>query len=59
MNVYSRVDIYIHVSLTSALVTAQFSTLLPGCYNHEKIAPSLPIGYQWMGTRAGLDDGRR
>jgi hypothetical protein len=53
---YGRVDVYMHVFLTSALVGGGWSVSRPGRFTHEEIVPDT----QWKGgrldPRTGMDD---
>jgi hypothetical protein len=56
MKVCGGVDVWIHISLTSALVGGEWSTSCPGHFTPGERAPStLWIG-GWVDLRAGLDD---
>jgi hypothetical protein len=51
MKTYGRVDVYIHVFLTSALVGGEWSASRPG-----RFTPGTHWLGGWMGPRADLDD---
>jgi hypothetical protein len=56
MKVYGRVDVQIHILLTSALVKGEWSASYPGRFTPGERSP----GTHWIGgsvgPRAGLDD---
>jgi hypothetical protein len=52
MKTYGRMDVQIHVFLTSALVGGEQSDSRPGHFTPAE-EPAIPIG--WVGPRAGLD----
>jgi hypothetical protein len=56
MKAYGRVDVQIHIFLTSALVGGEWSASRPGCSTSGERAPgTLWIG-GWVDPRASLDD---
>jgi hypothetical protein len=56
---YGRVDVLIHVFLTSALVVGEWSASRSGCFQPEKKPPGTLWKGRWMGSRAGLNDAER
>jgi hypothetical protein len=55
MKTYGGVDVYIHVSLTSALVGGKWSVSFPGSFTAGEKAPGTHWIGGWVGPRAGLD----
>jgi hypothetical protein len=59
MKAYGKVDIYIHIFLTSALAGDQWLASRPSRFTPGK-EPPVPIGYEgWGDPRAGLDEGEK
>jgi hypothetical protein len=56
MKTYQRVDIYNHVSLTSALVGGEWSASRSGSCTPGEKAPGTHWIEGWMGPGTGLDD---
>jgi hypothetical protein len=56
MKTYWRVDVQIHIILTSALVEGEWSASRPDRFTLWERAPSTHWIGDWMGSRAGLDD---
>jgi hypothetical protein len=61
MKAYERVDVEIHVFLTSVVVGGEWSASLPGRFTPGERVPGTHWIGGWVGPRAGLDDveGRR
>jgi hypothetical protein len=56
MKAYGRVDVYIHIFLTSAPVGGEWSSSRPGRFTpRERVSGTHWIG-GWVGAKAGLDD---
>jgi hypothetical protein len=56
MKAYMRVDVQIHIFLTSALVGGESSASRPGRFTFgERTVGNHRVG-GWVGPRAGLDD---
>jgi hypothetical protein len=56
MKTYGRVDVYVHVILTSALVGGERSTSCPSRFSPEERTHC--IG-NWVGPKTDLDDAER
>jgi hypothetical protein len=57
MKAYGRVDVYVHIFLTSTLVGGEWSVSRPGCFTpKERGPPPLHWKGDWVGLRASLDD---
>jgi hypothetical protein len=56
MKAYGRVDVYIHIFLTSALVGGEWSASRPGLFTLRERAPGTHWIGGWVGPRAALDD---
>jgi hypothetical protein len=56
MKTYGRVDVQIHVFLTSALVGSEWSASRPSRFNPRKGAPDTHCIGGWVDPRAGPDD---
>jgi hypothetical protein len=56
MKTYGRVDVQIHVFLTSALVGGECSASPPSRFTPGGRAPGINWIGGWVGPRAGLDD---
>jgi hypothetical protein len=56
MKTYKGVDVYTHVSLTSALIGGEWSTSRLGRFTPGERASSTQWIGGWMGPRTGLDD---
>jgi hypothetical protein len=52
---YGRVDVYIHVFLTSAVVGGEWSASRPGSFTPGDRAPGTHWIGAWVGARTGLD----
>jgi hypothetical protein len=56
MKAYGRVDLYIHIFLTSALVGGEWSVSRPGRFTPVERAPGTHGIEGWVGPRTGQDD---
>jgi hypothetical protein len=56
MKAYVGVDVLIHIFLTLALVTGEWSTSRLGRFTYGERTPSTHWIGGWMGPRTGLDD---
>jgi hypothetical protein len=56
MKAYVRVDVYIHILLTSALVGGEWSTSRPGRFTPGERAPGTHWIGGWVDLIAGLND---
>jgi hypothetical protein len=59
MKAYERVDVQIHVFMTSALSGGEYSASRPGRFIPGERAPSTHWIGGWVNPRAGLDDVER
>jgi hypothetical protein len=58
MKAYVRVDVYIHIFLTSALAGCEWSDSRLGRFTHEEEAPDIHWIGGWVDPRASLDDAK-
>jgi hypothetical protein len=56
MKAYGRVDVLVHIFLTSALAGGEWSPSRPDRFTPEERAPGTHWIGGWVGLRAGLDD---
>jgi hypothetical protein len=56
MKTYGRVDAWIHIFLTSALVLGEWSASRTGSFTHGERGPGTHWIGGWVGPRVGLDD---
>jgi hypothetical protein len=56
MKTYGRVDVQIHVFLTSALVGGDWPASCPGRFILEERVPGTPWIGDWVDPRTGLDN---
>jgi hypothetical protein len=56
MNTYGRVDVYIHIILTSALAGVEWSASRPGHFTRGEKASDTHWMRRWVDSSAGLDN---
>jgi hypothetical protein len=56
MKAYGRVDVWIHILLTSALAGGEWSASRPCRFTLGERAPGTHLIGGWVDPRAGLDD---
>jgi hypothetical protein len=59
MKAYGRVDVQIHIFLTSAIAGGEWSASRPGRFTPRERAPGIHWLGGWVGPKAGLDDAEK